>query len=203
MGVYLWAEWQKTINIDWTSLSELPSDYVSRWSYTFSWWLTFSWTLTGQIWIPLDMSNLHKVTIECTWDRTAVSQAWWNYIGITDWTSWTWNWNRYKAIYWQKWYGTDASVSANNGIGHTEAYSTSTQLTSFTTGTNQGNFDLKLEIDLTDWSVVFSSTAPYTYSYTADASAYLTEMKTYWYVYLALYVNWTTCTFYNTTITYE
>jgi hypothetical protein len=189
----------QTISIDWTSLSALPSGYVSNWTYTFNnGFSVTNWDTC--VWIPLDMSNLSKITIESNGNRTNTSRPWWDNIWITDWSWFKGGAWAYNSITWNKAYGSNAS---SNGIRYVDS-SNNTNLTNFSTWSNQGNWNLKLEIDLTDWSVVFSSTAPYTFNDTADASAYLAEMKTYWYVYMGLYpANRVNSTIYSTTITYQ
>lgn len=208
-NIYIGDARPKILYIDWTTLSAVPSWYYSAWTFTFDWWFKVTWpynaTQLGAIWIPIDLSNKKKITIESNGTRTSASRPWYDLIWISscEWVDYS-NYRRpHKTIGLMKAQGNNAAQSNSNGIIY-EWTSSETFITTFTTATTTWDWNLKIEIDLTNWNVVFSWTSPVAFNQTASASSYLTEMKTYWYALVALQpANYAVSTIKNTTITLE
>lgn len=216
--IFLWSDLVRpdsgvNIQVDWTKLSALPEGWThANKGYSFNNWLSVtgasSWNFATFAY-PLDMSKLNKLTIESNWTRIYGwnSWIWWDYIWITN-LAWHRNGGEIplSSLMYQKAYYSNASQYSSNGLYYTQYGATSgQQLISFSTWSNYGNWNLKMEIDFQTGKIIISSIAPYTYSYEHTlSSSILADIKTWTYVCITLFpASNSTSIVYNTSIVGE
>lgn len=206
-NIYLGA-WEQTIEVDWTTLSALPT-WWTVWNQTptYNWWLKYtSSSSTASNWLLMLYqipTNSKKITLENNWNHTTNNTyAWRDIFWITN-NLWWWpnTESRYNALchfvgFWYndryEWLRYTTQNSDND-------------LISAVYWSNGWNFNQKLEIDFDTWNVKISSTAPYSYEKTTTlSSSILNDVKTHWYIMLLLEpANSQTATIYNTSIKIE